>query len=62
VIREVKTGKFIPRVISLGLHDDVMRLVLNPRMIATIPQSIQIKVDSVRAALINGTLKLSKIQ
>jgi len=31
-------------------------------MIATIPQSIQIKVNSVRATLINGTLKLSKIQ
>lgn len=62
VAREVKTGKFVPRVISLGLHDNVVRLVLNPRMIATIPQSIQTKVDSVHTALVNGTLKLSKTQ
>jgi basic membrane protein A and related proteins len=62
VAREVKTGKFVPRVISLGLHDNVVRLVLNPRIIATIPRSIQTKVDSVHAALINGTLKLSKSQ
>jgi basic membrane protein A len=60
VAREVKSGKFTPRVISLGLHDGVVRLVLNPRMTSLIPRQIQTKVDSVRAALIDGTLQLPK--
>lgn len=62
VTRQVRTGKFIPRVISLGLHDDVVRLVLNPRMSAVIPEKIRTEVDSVRTALINGTLKLPHAQ
>jgi Uncharacterized ABC-type transport system, periplasmic component/surface lipoprotein len=62
VTRQVRTGKFIPRVISLGLHDDVVRLVLNPRMSAVIPEKIRTEVDSVRTALIDGTLKLPHAQ
>jgi len=62
VAREVRSGKFVPRVISLGLHDDVVKLVLNPRIIAEIPQQIRAKVDSARVALINGSLKLPKTQ
>lgn len=62
VAREVKGGNFAPRVISLGLHDDVVRLVLNPPMIAAIPERIRARVDSVRIALIDGTLKLPKTQ
>ena len=62
VAREVKSGKFVPRVISLGLHDEVVKLVLNPRMASTIPQQIRARVDFTRIALINGTLKLPKTQ
>lgn len=62
VAREVKSGKFVPRVISLGLHDDVVKLVLNPRMTAAIPKQIQAKVDSARVALVDGALKLPKTQ
>jgi basic membrane lipoprotein Med (substrate-binding protein (PBP1-ABC) superfamily) len=62
VARQIKTRKFIPHVISLALHDDVARLVLNPRMSAVIPERIRIEVDSVRTALINGTLKLPHAQ
>ena len=58
VAREVKSGKFTPRVISLGLHDEVVKLVLNPRMIPLIPEQVRARVDSVRTSLINGTLKL----
>ncbi|MEP6904644.1 MAG: BMP family protein [Gemmatimonadales bacterium] len=62
VAREVKSGKFTPRVISLGLHDEVVKLVLNPRMASVIPQLIRSRVDSVRAALVDGTLKLAATQ
>jgi basic membrane protein A len=62
VAREIRTGKFIPRVISLGLYDNVVRLVLNPRMSAAIPERIRSEVDFAQTALINGTLKLPPVQ
>jgi basic membrane lipoprotein Med (substrate-binding protein (PBP1-ABC) superfamily) len=62
IAREVRSGTFTPRVISLGLHDEVVRLVLNPRMVTAIPEQLRAKVDSVRTALINGTLKLPRMQ
>jgi basic membrane lipoprotein Med (substrate-binding protein (PBP1-ABC) superfamily) len=51
VAREVRDGKFTPRVISLGLHDNIVKLVLNPRLEPTIPQSILHQVDSAHNAL-----------
>ena len=54
VAREVKDGKFTPRVISLGLHDNIVRLVLNPRLVSTIPPQVRAQVDSARAALDGG--------
>jgi basic membrane protein A len=56
VAREVKNGKFTPRVISLGLHDDIVKLVLNPRLESTIPASVRYQVDSAHDAL-DGQLK-----
>lgn len=55
VAREVKDGKFTPRVISLGLHDNIVRLVLNPRLESTIPLRVRAQVDSARIALDSGT-------
>lgn len=51
VAREVKDGKFRPRVISLGLHDNIVTLVLNPRLVSTIPPAVIHQIDSVRKAL-----------
>lgn len=51
VAREVKGGKFIPRVISLGLHDNIVKLVLNPRLESTIPPAVLHQLDSVHKAL-----------
>ena len=51
VAREVKNGRFTPRVVSLGLHDNIVKLVLNPRLEPTIPTSIRKQVDSVHNAL-----------
>lgn len=51
VAREVKGGKFAPRVISLGLHDNIVKLVINPRLESTIPREVRHQVDSARNAL-----------
>jgi basic membrane protein A and related proteins len=54
VAREVKTGTFRGRVISLGMKDDVVSLVLNPTLSARIPAAIRSTVDSVRAEMRRG--------
>jgi basic membrane lipoprotein Med (substrate-binding protein (PBP1-ABC) superfamily) len=51
VAREVKDGKFKPRVISLGLHDDIVKLVLNPRLVSAIPPAVLHQIDSAHKAL-----------
>ncbi len=55
VAREVKEGRFKPRVIKLGTSSDVVSLVLNPAMLARIPATTQHAMDSVRAAMRAGT-------
>lgn len=57
VTREVKSGQFTPRVISLGLHDDIVRFVLNPRLAPTISARVRTQVDSARAAVDGRTRK-----
>jgi basic membrane protein A and related proteins len=46
VAREVKDGRFQPRVIELGTKDDVVTLVLNPAMKDRIPPTTLHLVDS----------------
>lgn len=60
VAREVKDGRFVPRVISFGLSDHVVRLVLNPQLQSEIPATLKNRVDSVQHALVSGTLKLQQ--
>ncbi len=55
VAREVQAGTFTPRVISLGLKTDVVRLVLNPALRSTIPAAALAAVDSVTKQLVAGT-------
>lgn len=55
VAREVQAGTFRPRVISLGMKTDVVRLVLNPALRNTIPASALATVDSVTKLLVAGT-------
>lgn len=53
--REIKGGTFTGRVISLGVKEDVVRLVLNPALEATIPAAAKAASDSVGALLHAGT-------
>ena len=54
VAREVRDGRFVPRVIRLGAPSDVVKLVLNPALEQRIPAAARQRVDSVHAALIRG--------
>jgi basic membrane protein A and related proteins len=58
VAREVKEGRFRPRVISLGTSDDVVLLVLNPALAGAIPATTRAAVDSVAALLRAGKMTL----
>lgn len=53
--REVQSGNFTGRVISLGVKDDVVRLVLNPALEAKVPAAAKAASDSVGALLRAGT-------
>jgi basic membrane lipoprotein Med (substrate-binding protein (PBP1-ABC) superfamily) len=58
VAREVKEGKFKPRVFELGAATDAVKLVLNPTRESDIPSAVRHSVDSVAAELKAGTLSL----
>lgn len=55
VAREVKDGTFRGRVLSLGMKDNVVTLVLNPTVAPRIPAAVMARVDSVRAEMRRGT-------
>jgi basic membrane protein A len=54
VAREVKEGRFKPRVIRLGTSSDVVSLVINPAMRTRIPTGVLHAVDSVRTEMRAG--------
>ncbi len=60
VAREVQAGTFTPRVVSLGIHDDVVRLTLNPALASRIDAATRAVVDSVRAAIAAGTMRVEQ--
>ncbi len=55
VAKEVQAGTFKPRVISLGMKTDVVRLVINPALRSTIPATALAAVDSVTKLLVAGS-------
>ena len=55
VARDLQAGTFKPRVISLGMKTDVVRLVINPALRSTIPATALAAVDSVTKLLVAGT-------
>ena len=58
VAREVQEKRFTPRVVSLGLKDDVVNWVVNPKLATSVPASTVKSVDSVRVLLRAGTMHL----
>ena len=59
IARAVKAGSFTGKVFSLGLHDNVVTFVLNPRMNEAVPKETLSKVDSIRTQMIAGTFNKS---
>ena len=58
VAREIQDGQFRARVVSLGVRDNVVRLVLNPVLEARIPAATRAAIDSVQRRLFDGSLRL----
>lgn len=59
VAREVKEHRFVSRVISLGVRENVVRLIVNPVVERRIPASTRSAIDSVERRLLNGSLRFS---
>lgn len=58
--REVQGGTFEGRVISLGVKDDVVRLVLNPALASRVPAAAKAAADSVGVLLREGRFDAMK--
>ena len=59
VAQQVRAHRFVPRVVSLGIRENVVRLVLNPAMQSSIPPSTRAVLDSVQRRLLDGSLRLT---
>ena len=55
--QEVKTHTFKPRVVSLGVRENVVRLVLNPVLESRVPPATRAAIDSVQKRLFDGALR-----
>ena len=51
IAREVRDGRFTPRVITMGPREDVVDLVLNPALESRVPPAARMAIDSVRTEI-----------
>jgi basic membrane lipoprotein Med (substrate-binding protein (PBP1-ABC) superfamily) len=58
VAQQVKTHTFEPRVVSLGVRENVVRLVLNPALQQSVSPATRAVIDSVQRRLFDGSLRL----
>lgn len=58
VAREVRDRRFTPRIVVLGMREQVVDLVLNPALRDRIPERTQRSVDSVRTRIRSGAFVL----
>lgn len=54
IAREVRAGTFQPRVVRLGVDDDVTRFVINPHLAGRLTAAQHASIDSVRALIASG--------
>ena len=54
IAREVKAGSFRPRVVVFDARSDVVQLVINPALQATIPPKVLTAIDSMRTQIHTG--------
>ena len=60
VARAVHDHKFTPGIITLGMGEQVVNLVLNPRLASRIPAATRQAVDSTRALMLAGKFSVPK--
>lgn len=58
VARRVRDRTFNPGIIKLGMREQVVDLILNPRLTSRIPSTTRRAVDSTRALIAAGTFSL----
>ena len=58
VAQQVKTHTFQPRLVSLGVRENVVRLVLNPALRTGVSPATRAAIDSVQRLLFDGSLRL----
>lgn len=56
VAREVKAGKFTPRVEAFGLASGVLRYVPNPRLDSLVPSALKARVKAAADSIASGAL------
>lgn len=56
IARELREGRFVPRVESFGLESGVVRYVPNPALAQLVPDSVRDKVAAAEAAIRSGEL------
>lgn len=60
VAREVHDHTFVPGLITLGMRQQVVDLILNPRISSRIPPRTRHVVDSTRALMLSGQFVVSR--
>lgn len=56
VAREVREGRFVPKVESFGLEGGVIRYVANPDLVHLLPSGFQARLDAAGDSIAAGTL------
>jgi len=62
VAREVRSHTFTPGIIKLGMREQVVDLILNPRLTSRIPGATRRTLDSARALIATGKFSLPSAQ
>jgi basic membrane lipoprotein Med (substrate-binding protein (PBP1-ABC) superfamily) len=57
IAREVKAGRFVPRVESFGLAGGVLRYDPNPALDSLVPPALRARVRAAKDSILAGTLK-----
>ena len=61
VARAVHDHTFTPGLITLGMRDQVVNLVLNPRLASRVPAAMRRAVDSTRALMLDGKFSVPSV-
>ena len=61
VARAVHDHKFTPGIVTLGMRDQVVNLVLNPRLASQIPSTTRRAVDSTRTLMLAGKFRVPSV-